>query len=231
MGKDNVVYWARHDFDNWQLWLAVSPSGLTYVGLPGSGEELLGTFLHRHFAEYRIIQSEAAVEPIIQQFHQYFAGQRRVFEIPLHFHGTPFQTQVWGALGAIPYGLTTTYADVARAIGRPRSVRAVGLANGQNPLPIIVPCHRVIGANGTLTGYRGGLALKERLLCLEGSCSEGVDDRPQKVWIEVGLHVDRDAAYCTTTEVIGDRSGSIETGSQAGVSDANRWVTGNLVSQ
>ncbi|MGY0503842.1 methylated-DNA--[protein]-cysteine S-methyltransferase [Luteimonas sp. e5] len=103
-----------------------------------------------------------------QQLHEYFAGQRQQFELPLDAHGTMFQRSVWAALQAIPYGQTCSYARLAQAIGKPAAVRAVGAANGRNPIPIIVPCHRVIGADGTLTGFGGGLPTKQFLLRLEG---------------------------------------------------------------
>ncbi|HEX8702997.1 MAG TPA: methylated-DNA--[protein]-cysteine S-methyltransferase [Myxococcaceae bacterium] len=101
---------------------------------------------------------------------EYFAGRRTAFEgLTLAPHGTEFQRQVWGALRRIPFGETATYAGMARRIGRPSAVRAVGHANGQNPLPIIVPCHRVIGSNGTLTGFAGGIPTKKWLLEFEGA--------------------------------------------------------------
>lgn len=102
------------------------------------------------------------------QLAEYFGGARRSFDIPLAAAGTGFQQTVWQALTQIPYGTTWSYGDLARHIDRPRAVRAVGLANGRNPISIIVPCHRVIGANGSLTGYGGGLDRKRFLLTLEG---------------------------------------------------------------
>ena len=102
------------------------------------------------------------------QLREYFAGARRTFDLPLAPHGTAFQQRVWTALRAIPYGETRTYGELAAAIGSPNASRAVGMANHRNPIPIIIPCHRVIGANGTLTGYAGGLEIKRRLLALEG---------------------------------------------------------------
>lgn len=104
-----------------------------------------------------------------RQLDDYFAGQRQHFELPLAPQGTPFQLQVWQALRAIPYGETWSYAQLAEHIGNPRSVRAVGAANGKNPIAIIIPCHRVIGANGSLVGFGGGLATKEKLLSLESA--------------------------------------------------------------
>lgn len=102
-----------------------------------------------------------------QQLEEYFDGQRRLFEVPLDFHGTPFQRSVWQALLTIPYGQTRTYAQIAAQLGRPTATRAVGAANGRNPISIITPCHRVIGSNGRLTGFAGGLATKQYLLGLE----------------------------------------------------------------
>ena len=103
----------------------------------------------------------------MDELRRYYAGERLTFTCPLDLHGTTFQTQVWQALCDIPFGETRSYGDVARAIGRPKAVRAVGAANGANPVPIIIPCHRVIGSNGTLTGYGGGLPVKSWLLELE----------------------------------------------------------------
>lgn len=98
----------------------------------------------------------------------YFGGKRQSFDLPLNPQGTPFQQKVWSALGDIPYGQTITYGELARRVGCPKGSRAVGQANHRNPLPIFLPCHRVVGANGALTGYGGGLELKEWLLRLEG---------------------------------------------------------------
>src|ERR1035438_1227704 len=105
----------------------------------------------------------------VRQLRAYFAGQLRRFDLPLDMHGTPFQLRVWRELERIPYGETRSYSQIAAAIGAPRAVRAVGAANGANPIPIVVPCHRVIGASGKLVGYGGGLPLKRRLLELEGA--------------------------------------------------------------
>jgi len=107
-----------------------------------------------------------------QQLTEYFAGERREFDLPLKLSGTEFQMSVLHALQHIPYGETTSYAEIAERIGRPKAVRAVGAANGRNPLPIIVPCHRVIGSHGELTGFGGGLDTKEALLRLEAEHSQ-----------------------------------------------------------
>ena len=117
--------------------------------------------------------SRYGIHPIateaLRQLRAYFAGQLRRFELPLDLRGTDFQLRVWRELERIPYGETRSYLEIAEAIGAPRAVRAVGAANGANPIPIVVPCHRVIGASGKLVGYGGGLPLKKRLLQLEGA--------------------------------------------------------------
>ncbi|GLQ97693.1 methylated-DNA--[protein]-cysteine S-methyltransferase [Dyella mobilis] len=107
------------------------------------------------------------------QLEEYFAGERQHFDLPLHPLGTPFQIQVWHALAKIPYGSTISYAELARRIGQPLAVRAVGAANGRNPLPIVLPCHRVIGSDGSLTGFGGGLPTKRFLLGMEDGIARG----------------------------------------------------------
>ncbi len=107
------------------------------------------------------------------QLEEYFAGERTEFDLPLDARGTPFQQRVWALLRAIPFGETTTYGALARELGNPRTVRAVGLANGRNPLSIVVPCHRVIGADGTLVGFGGGLERKRALLAHEAEVRAG----------------------------------------------------------
>ncbi len=107
------------------------------------------------------------LQETVRQLTEYFLGERREFSLPLDLHGTQFQLRVWNALLAIPYGETRSYAELARAVGSPKGVRAVGRANGVNPVAIIVPCHRVIASDGTLCGYGGGLEIKRKLLELE----------------------------------------------------------------
>lgn len=110
----------------------------------------------------------AACEPVVEQLSDYFAGRRRSFDLSLDLRGSPFQLRAWAALREIPFGTTRSYADQARAMGSPRAFRAVGSANGANPVPIVVPCHRVVASNGSLGGYSAGLAIKRALLALEG---------------------------------------------------------------
>jgi methylated-DNA-[protein]-cysteine S-methyltransferase len=119
------------------------------------------------------IEDEDARHPVLveaeRQLEEYFAGRRRTFDLKLDFAGTPFQRKVWDALLTIPFGETRSYAQIAEQIGRPRAARAVGAANGRNPVSIVAPCHRVIGSAGTLTGFAGGLETKARLLALEAA--------------------------------------------------------------
>jgi methylated-DNA-[protein]-cysteine S-methyltransferase len=133
--------------------------GLRLVWLPGGS----GTF--RPVADW--VRDARPFEEAIRQLREYLAGRLTAFDLPLAPEGTPFQQEVWRAVAAIPYGETRSYGAIARQINRHDAVRAVGAANGQNPLPIVIPCHRVIGSDGRLTGYGGGLPLKKRLLALE----------------------------------------------------------------
>ncbi len=112
-------------------------------------------------------QDARALAPVVRQLEEYFAGRRKVFDLDLAPAGTEFQRRVWERLLEIPYGETISYGTLATRIGNPKASRAVGLANGSNPIAIIIPCHRVIGSNGTLTGYGGGLPTKQKLLELE----------------------------------------------------------------
>jgi methylated-DNA-[protein]-cysteine S-methyltransferase len=116
--------------------------------------------------------SSAVMRETIRQLQRYFAGELKTFDVPLEIVGTDFQKRVWSALRSIPYGETRSYSQIAAQIGAPRAVRAVGAANGRNPIPVIVPCHRVIGASGNLVGFGGGLEWKRLLLDLEATYVE-----------------------------------------------------------
>lgn len=141
------------------LLLERSPKGLTRIALVDAD--------HAPTRTPDAERADAAFSQAIDQLEGYFAGTRTAFDLALDPSGTPFQRQVWDALCTIPYGTTWSYGQLAKAIGRPSAARAVGAANGRNPLPIVVPCHRVIGSTGTLTGYRGGVRFKRALLELE----------------------------------------------------------------
>ena len=117
-------------------------------------------------------RTSAVMHDAIRQLQAYFAGELQFFDVPLEIAGTDFQKRVWNALRTIPYGQTRSYTEIAAQIGSPRAVRAVGAANGRNPIPIIVPCHRVIGASGSLVGFGGGLEWKRLLLDLEATYVE-----------------------------------------------------------
>ena len=144
-----------------------APVGLLYLEATQQGLSAL-RFPYRTPGTTARTRNHPVITEAKQQLSAYFTGKLETFSVPLDWHGTAFQESVWFALTAIPYGDTVTYADVARAIGRPSSARPVGGAVGKNPLPIIVPCHRVIGTDQTLTGFTCGLDIKIRLLQLEG---------------------------------------------------------------
>jgi methylated-DNA-[protein]-cysteine S-methyltransferase len=147
------------------LVLAADAEGLRHIEFPSNRHPVSR-------AEW-VPGAEGAAAEILamtsQQLREYFDGVRRDFDLPLMPRGTEFQLQVWRALATIPFGATWSYGELARAIGKPDAMRAVGAANGRNPLPIVLPCHRVIGADGSLTGFGGGLPIKEALLRLEGA--------------------------------------------------------------
>lgn len=149
------------------------PSPLGPLLLAASERGLAGVYFaeHRHFkgmVGWRRNDEHAVLQQTAAQLGAYFAGQRKQFDLPLDLsHGTDFQQAVWHALCGLPYGSTTSYASIARQIAKPGAVRAVGAANGRNPVSIIVPCHRVIASSGALTGYAGGLPNKVALLNLE----------------------------------------------------------------
>jgi methylated-DNA-[protein]-cysteine S-methyltransferase len=146
-----------------------SPVGPMRLATDGTGlrhiDFLDGRAERRAPAEW--IRDDAALAAVVGQLRAYFAGALRDFTAPLAPQGTPFQQGVWRRLRDIPYGGTISYSELAMRVGNPRAFRAVGLANGQNPIPILIPCHRVIGKDGTLVGYGGGLHIKEKLLALE----------------------------------------------------------------
>lgn len=146
------------------LVLVGGPAGLTEIRFTRQGEKPAVDPGWEHAPE--------SFAETIKQFEEYFGGERQTFTLPLDPQGTPFQRQVWAALQTIPYGKTISYRELAVIISKPNAVRAVGAANGQNPLPIVIPCHRVIGSNGTLTGYAGGLEIKRMLLDLERQTDE-----------------------------------------------------------
>lgn len=151
---------------------AFTERGLACLTFPADSANACVTWLRRQLPASSVViepapGGDARVAELEQQLAAYFAGELTHFSVPLDVLGTPFQQAVYRALIDIPYGETRTYRQIAVAVGRPNAIRAAGAANGANPIPIIVPCHRVVGSDGTLTGYGGGLELKARLLELE----------------------------------------------------------------
>jgi methylated-DNA-[protein]-cysteine S-methyltransferase len=148
------------------LFLAASAKGLVRL-------EFEARVQHLNPKTVQLNESRELLAPYLDQLGEYFAGQRREFSIPLDLRGTDFQLKCWQALLDIPYGETRSYGDLARAIGHPSAFRAVGMSNNRNPIAIIVPCHRVIAADGSLCGYGGGLDIKRKLLVLERAQAPG----------------------------------------------------------
>jgi len=154
---------------------ASSSRGLGYLGFGDPAPALAAAWARRWQPEARLMYNQPAPAELAAQIAAYFAGDLREWSLPLDLCGTPFQLQAWQALLQIPYGATRAYSEHAAAIGHPRAVRAVGAANGANPISIVVPCHRLIGKGGALIKYGGGLEIKRRLLELEGArVGEGV---------------------------------------------------------
>jgi O-6-methylguanine DNA methyltransferase len=171
--KYEVCFWTQPvGIEGWDydLTLAVTAQGLCRLGLGQAleEEEALAVWARRWFPDYRLNRARQANLGFIKELEEYLAGKRQIFTLPLHLKGTSFQIRVWEELCRIPYGQTRSYAFIAKQIGCPQGCRAVGSANNSNPVPLIIPCHRVIGQNGSLTGYRSGLDLKLKLLQLEG---------------------------------------------------------------
>ncbi len=160
------MYYCYFDTPIGELLLAGEADALSMIGFPE------GKMRRDPDADW--IYNEEPFADAQRQLAEYFSGKRKDFELPLSLTGTEFQVSVLKALQEIPYGETTSYGAIAKQIGRPKAVRAVGAANGRNPIPIIVPCHRVIGSSGDLTGFGGGLDTKEALLRLEAENSGGL---------------------------------------------------------
>jgi O-6-methylguanine DNA methyltransferase len=167
MDKQKIQYAKMKTPFGVHLWLAQSGRGVCWIEFGNSEKEFLKMLSWRWpKADFRI--NNKALQIPIAELNEYFVGRRKKFTFKLAPNGTTFQQKVWQAVYEIPFGEVTTYQKIARKIGKPKAVRAVGRANGSNPLPIVIPCHRVIGSNGDLCGYGGGIELKRKLLKLEG---------------------------------------------------------------
>jgi len=161
------VYWSLLDFKDWNLYIAATEKGLCYVGSQNKEFEELSVWADKRFPGCSLVEDNEKLNIYAEELKEYFDGKRKNFTVPFDYHGTEFQVAVWNALCEIPFGETKSYSDIANHINKPAAVRAVGAAIGANPVLISVPCHRVVGKNGSLTGYRGGLEMKTQLLDLE----------------------------------------------------------------
>lgn len=164
---DNRIYWTCLALDQGNIHLAVSSRGLVYAGAFQQPYPEMEHWLAARYPAYERVRDDAKLRSYTDLLNAYMQGRRDKFTLPLDLAGTSFQLSVWQALSEIPYGETRSYADIAARIGKPAAVRAVASAIGANPALIFVPCHRVIGKDGALRGYRGGLDMKKSLLQLE----------------------------------------------------------------
>lgn len=163
------IAYARLESQIGTVWVASTEAGLCKVSLGGERADAFFSWLAEHIGPHEPREKSEAVVFAMAQLQEYFSGSRHTFDLPLDVRGTAFQRAVWSQVMRIPYGATATYGDIAQLVGKPRASRAVGGAVGANPLPIVIPCHRVIGAQGLLTGFGAGLDTKEALLRLEGA--------------------------------------------------------------
>ena len=165
---EEPITWAMMKSRVGPIRVAATPRGVCKIALGKETAEDFFGWLERHIGHTpRKPERSGIVALALGQIAGYIDGQRRDFDLPLDLRGTEFQRRMWAAVAGIPYGETRTYAEIALAIGKPKAVRAVGAANGANPLPLVVPCHRVVGSDGSLTGYGGGLDVKRKLLEME----------------------------------------------------------------
>lgn len=169
MSEIKHIYWSQLNFLEWQLIVAKTEKGLCFIGSNQGTAKELEKWMRKRYFDFKLIQDDDKLAASIEALINYLKGKQRDFKIELDIIGTDFQKDVWESLKAIPYGETRNYSMIADSIKRPKAVRAVGTAIGANPLLIVVPCHRVLGKNKRLTGYRGGLAMKERLIALESA--------------------------------------------------------------
>ncbi|WP_028400272.1 methylated-DNA--[protein]-cysteine S-methyltransferase [Ectobacillus panaciterrae] len=165
--NNQSVYWTRLVHEDWKIYVAATEKGLCYVSSQNQPFDELAEWVKNRLPNHVLIQDDEKLKSYVIELIEYLQGKRQSFTVPADLHGTPFQLSVWDALCKIPYGRTYSYSDIANHIEKPDAVRAVGTAIGANPALITVPCHRVIGKNGALTGYRGGLEMKTKLLSLE----------------------------------------------------------------
>lgn len=161
------IYWTTFTIDSWEFIMAATDRGLFHVDIQNNEPLGLEHFANKRFKKVAFIEDADRLQQYKVQLQQYFSKELIEFTIPLDYDGTEFQVEVWEAMQTIPYGEVWSYSQIADKIKRPLAVRAVGAAIGANPLLIIIPCHRVIGKDGSLTGFRSGLDMKKYLLRLE----------------------------------------------------------------
>ncbi|MBX8946474.1 MULTISPECIES: methylated-DNA--[protein]-cysteine S-methyltransferase [Lysinibacillus] len=162
-----ILYFDTLTYAQGDMYVVASDKGLVYIGTPNASFEEVKEWADKPFKGYCFEENSEKLLPYKEQLTAYFKKELIEFNLPIHVKGTAFQLAVWDALKELPYGTTTTYGNIAQRIGNPKAVRAVGTAIGANPILAIIPCHRVIGKNGQLTGFRSGLAMKQFLLELE----------------------------------------------------------------
>jgi methylated-DNA-[protein]-cysteine S-methyltransferase len=162
-----TIYWSFLDYKDWKIYMAATSKGLCFVGSQDLPFEELEVWAKKRFPGSPLVEGKEKLIRYENEIMEYLDGERKCFTLPFDYNGTDFQLAVWNALCEIPYGETRSYSEIAHIINKPAAVRAVGTAIGANPVLISVPCHRVIGKDGSLTGYRGGVEMKIRLLELE----------------------------------------------------------------
>lgn len=167
-----TIYWTFFEDGQWRFLVAATEKGLCFTGSQDREEDELIEWAAKRFKGSQLVEDAEKLKPYIEQFHAYVRGERKQLEMALDYRGTDFQLAVWQALQDIPYGEKASYSVIAERIGKPKAVRAVGTAIGTNPVMIVIPCHRVIGKNGSLAGFRGGLLLKQMLLDHESLLKE-----------------------------------------------------------
>ncbi|KXH83761.1 methylated-DNA--[protein]-cysteine S-methyltransferase [Sporosarcina sp. HYO08] len=163
----HTLFWSTFEYGNWTAYVAATEEGLCYAGTPQEDLEVLKAWAAKRLPGFQLVENDAALACYKTELKQFLEGKRTDFTQKISLNGTPFQQSVWEALRTIPFSETTSYSAIAEQIGNPKAVRAVGAAIGANPILIVVPCHRVVGKNGALTGFRGGLEMKTKLLELE----------------------------------------------------------------
>lgn len=167
--EQRIIYWTISSINQYSFIFAKSNQGLCYIDCNDHLYDSLKRWIKKHKLNDKLIQSKEPFILIIEKLKRYFKGEHIDFNEEIDLHGTCFQKSVWRNLQRIPYGKTITYSELAKQINRPKAVRAVANAIGANPLLIVIPCHRIIGKDGSLTGFRAGLKMKKELLSLESS--------------------------------------------------------------